>query len=293
MFNQNLLNYLVCPECKHKIVMQGSFLVCNNCHTKFDILDDIPVFVNQNNNDTHLEKQKDYFSKEKCIKTNDYKIKQWQKSYIKLFIKNFPYFVDKVIVDCGAGSGYMAIELAMKGAIVIASDLNIKSLLRLKKISQQLGLQNKLFCICCLAEKLPLKQNFAEIFISNAVLEHIQNEKQAITEINRVTKQESGLMITVPLSYKFINKFLLPVNYLHDKRIGHLRRYDKEILTEKFIGWNLINDYYTGHFIKVIKTLVNLFFPVFNTEKIENQDANEINDIKGASNIITFFKKNE
>jgi len=66
---------------------------------------------------------------------------------------------------------------------------------------------------------LPLKNNVVDYFISNAVLEHLPKESQAIEEINRITKTNSGLMMCVPLSYKYLNPLLVLINYVHDKRI--------------------------------------------------------------------------
>ena len=96
-------------------------------------------------------------------------------------------------------------------------------------------------------------------------------------------------MITVPLSYYLLNPFFLPVNIIHDWKIGHLRRYSSKVLQKKFIQWRMINHYYTGHFIKVAKVLINSLVKVFNEEKTELIDKKKENMKWGASNIITFF----
>jgi len=138
---------------------------------------------------------------------------------------------------------------------------------------------------------LPFKNNVFDYFISNAVLEHIPREKDAITEINRVCKNRAGLMVAVPLSYRFLNPFLLPINYIHDKKIGHLRRYDKKKLGNKFKGWNIQNVYYTGHTKKVIKTLINIILRIFDDLKIENEDERKSKIKLWASNICVIFRR--
>lgn len=146
--------------------------------------------------------------------------------------------------------------------------------------------------VCCSAEELPFKNNVCDYFISNAVLEHLPLEEEAICEIDRVCKDNAGLMITVPLSYKYLNPLFIPINYIHDKRIGHLRKYDRESLINKLTGgWKLLKVYYTGHFNKIIKVLVNMIIKVFAEEDIENDDRKKEDRKWLANNIICFFKR--
>ena len=215
----------------------------------------------------------------------------WKKSYIRRFDENFSITKDDIFVDIGTGSGYMAIEMAKRGLQVVACDLTLASLLKLKEIIKDDYIKNNLFLICCTADTLPLKRNIEDYLVSNAVLEHIPKEQDAIKEINRVCKKKSGLMITVPLLYKILNPILIPLNIIHDKKIGHLRRYDKRILKKNFSGWEIRKVYYTGHFLKVIKTISNLLFNIFDKDKIEKEDQDRENIEKGASNICVIMKR--
>jgi len=207
----------------------------------------------------------------------------------KAFGKNFPDVKGKTILDCGAGCGYMSVGLAQKGAKVFACDLTLKGLKRLQIISDNLNLN--IVTVCCSAEDLPFKDNLFDYFISNAVLEHLPREKDAITEINRVCKNSAGLMVTVPLSYRFLNPFFLPINYIHDKKIGHLRRYDKKKLKNKFKGWSIQNVYYTGHTKKVLRTLTNTILRIFDDLKIEKEDERKSKIKLWASNICVIFRR--
>lgn len=287
----NYSNYLCCPKCKADLENSEKELFCHNCKNSYEINQGIPILVDMKNLPSHLSGQIRYFQKEDLIKDDNYQLAPWQKSYLIRFKNSFKDANDLTIIDCGAGSGYMAIELAKLGANVIACDLTLKGLLRIGKIAEKNGIKEKIMPVCCSAEELPFKESMFDLFVSNAVLEHLPREKEAISEINRVCKEKAGLMVAVPLKYKFLNPLLIPINWIHDKRIGHLRRYDKKTLEEKFPKWKLMEVFYTGHFKKVLKVLFNIIFKVFNEEEIEKEDRKKDTIEKGASNIICFLNK--
>jgi len=45
--NEELLNILVCPQCKKKIALSPDrqWLLCNHCRLRYPIRDDIPVML--------------------------------------------------------------------------------------------------------------------------------------------------------------------------------------------------------------------------------------------------------
>jgi hypothetical protein len=45
--SQELLEILVCPQCKGSIYLnnRGNALICDNCRLEFEIRDDIPVML--------------------------------------------------------------------------------------------------------------------------------------------------------------------------------------------------------------------------------------------------------
>ena len=287
----DLENYIVCPECKGALIFSPEKCFCKICNISYPILEGIPVMVDLNDLSDHLRDQINYFTKEETTKKSTYSISPWQRSYVKRFTETFDLKKGSVVLDCGTGSGYMAIELAKKGAVVLATDLTFSSLQRLKTIRDSLGLTSNIHLFCSNAEVLPIKDGVVDYFISNAVLEHLPREKEAISEINRVTHLDSCLSLVVPLKYRFLNPLLIPLNYIHDKRIGHLRRYDKRDFLNKFSQWELQKTFYTGHFAKVLKTIVNMLFKVFDEEKIEKMDRALEDKKYGASNIVGFFRQ--
>lgn len=280
------MDNLCCPVCKSNLEIKNTFLHCNRCLKDYEVVNGIPVLVDLNSLPSHLEGQVRYFEKSYLIENNDYVLEEWHKSYLRRFDKEFPNVRGKRILDCGAGSGYMSVELAKRGALVTSCDLTFKGLKKLKVVSDGFGFDIQI--VCCTAENLPFKD---EYFISNAVLEHLPLEEEAIEEVNRVCKNGAGLMIAVPLSYKYLNPILIPINYIHDKNIGHLRRYDEDTLKEKFKEWRIKSIYYTGHTVKVLKTLTNKISKIFSDLNIEKQDTIREKKKIWASNIICFMKK--
>src|SRR3989344_2887925 len=259
-------------------------------HNPKEVINGIPVFL-EDQLSKHLQHQVDYFSKEKITETESYKLSAWQQSYVKRFTENFSNLDGKLVLDAGGGSGYMTIELAKLGVNVVCVDLTLRSLIRLKRIVEEFGLSDRVALMCCDVQKLPFNDKSFDYYISNAVLEHLPSDEKAIKEMERVCKDNAGAFIAVPLSLKYVNKLLIPLNIFHDKRIGHLRRYDEGILAKKLSNWNPKKIYYTGHFKKVIKTVVNMFLPIFDEQQIELEDTKLSNVKQGASNIIAVSER--
>ena len=216
---------------------------------------------------------------------------EWQKNYIARCKENFGDTKQKLVIDCGTGTGYMALAFLQEGARVIACDLSIERLILLQKAIEGLPGAHNMFFVCCPAEALPFKNDIADFFVINAVLEHVPKEEEAIQEINRVCNSTGGLMITVPLAYRLLNPIFLIPSYLYDKKIGHLRRYSEDSLVRKLKKWHLVRTYYTGHFLKSMAIIINMVKKVFDDKEMEGMDKKKLNKKWGAGNISCFFRK--
>lgn len=240
---------------------------------------------------TQYKKQIEYFDKE-FSQVSHYELAPWQKSYvekIKTYIIDNNNYKKKTLLDIGTGEGYIAIELAKYGVNVIACDLSPQAIKNLKRYKKKLELKN-LAPICCNAEELPLKDKSVDYVVANALLEHLPNEQKAINEWKRVLKENGRMFITVPLSLKFVWPFLWPINILYDKRLGHLRRYDRESLKKKF-KLKPIKFFYTGRLMKVIGVLIAMLFKTHSFDEfLERQDQRSQNRQYGANNITVIFQ---
>lgn len=291
--NNTLEKHLRCPICFSSLERVGDLLFCSKSKHRFETKKGIPILLDYSSLHPHSKDQQVHFEKNMKKQTVDSVIhmEHHEIRYLERFADNFNKIKNKLVLEVGTGSGYMAIGLAKQGAKVIACDVTVTNLIVLKEFAKTLGLENNLFFVCCSLDQLPFKNNAFDYFVINAVLEHIPAEQKAISEIKRTVKRGAGLMITVPIKYNFIMPLLIPINYIHDKRIGHLRRYDDISLRNKFAGFSLKRAYFTGHPLKVIKFIVNSIVKIFDERAIEKEDAKFENIKMWSSNVIGFFIK--
>ena len=242
------------------------------------------------NKEEQYKKQLCYFGDE-FSHTNKYKLNSWQKSYIeriKKYLLGYSH-KGKVLIDIATGSGYVAVEMAKLGLNVIATDLTPEVIENLKRYKRQLGLEN-LTLKKCFAEKIPLPDNSVDYVVANAILEHIPDEMQAVKEWKRILKLGGKMFITVPLKYQYILPFLWLPNYIHDKRIGHLRRYDLKTLKYKF-KLPVVKAFYSGHLVKILGIILGM---ILRTDKydeyFEKKDKKYQNNIYGGNNISVILK---
>lgn len=283
---------LRCPSCKSSLKRSNNKLICKT-HGVFYIKFGIPILINTETLSFHSKNQIKYFDTKSPVPTKSdlINLSVWKRRYIERFLENFPSIKGKKILECGTGSGYIAMGLAKKGAKVTATDITLENLIKLKQIAAKLKIEKNISFVCCSAEDLPFKNSSFDYYIANAVLEHLPKEVQAINELERITKKGGGVMITGPLKYRYLYPFFIPLNYFHDKEIGHLRRYDDLSFKKKFKLLKLTKVYYTGHLAKVLRVLVNCIYPYFDEETIEQEDKKREFIKYGSSNIIGIFTK--
>lgn len=291
--NTILEKKLCCPLCLNTLKRIKDSLICSSNKHSFTVKNGIPILLDFPNLPLHSQNQQYYFEKKMKKSTADSftKMDYWKIRYLERFTSNFKSIKNKTVIEVGTGGGYMAIGLAKLGVKVIACDITVKNLISLRESARILGLEKNLSFVCCSADQLPFKNNTCDYYVLNSVLEHIPREERAIDEIRRVLKKGGGLMITVPIMYKYIFPPLLGVNFFHDKRIGHLRRYDDISLENKFKGFSLKKKYFTGHPQKVIKVIINMIIKTFDDKTIEDEDTNKDNTKLWSSNLIAFLYK--
>lgn len=239
----------------------------------------------------YYKRQIRYFEAE-FSKKSSYELLAWKKSYIRRITDNLlkDNFKGKTMLDIGTGSAYVTIEMAKLGLKIIALDLSEVAIDNIKRYKSQYNLNN-ITTILASADSLPFINNSIDYIVANSILEHIPNETKAINEWKRVLKPRGRMMITVPLKYRYVWPFLWLINYIHDRQIGHLRRYDLNDLKNKF-KLKIINHTYTGHLIKAMWLIYSILFNDHRfDEQIENIDYKLRYKKYGASNIIVIIEK--
>lgn len=95
---------------------------------------------------------------------------------------------DMVLVDLGAGDGYLARAVASEVSSVIAVDISEAMLSELSKKAEKQGISN-IRTILGDGCDMPLPNNSADIVCANMFLHHIEEPIAAIREMRRILKQ--------------------------------------------------------------------------------------------------------
>ena len=112
------------------------------------------------------------------------------------------------VLDFGAGIGLFATKVAAEGADVSCLELDKNQ----AKVIESKGLD-----VVCGIDELP-DESIDYIYTLN-VLEHIDNDMQAICDLRRVLVADGVLFIYVPAFQILFSSM--------DKKVGHFRRYRK------------------------------------------------------------------
>jgi len=148
------------------------------------------------------------------------------------------------VLENGCGVGEYLARLGEEAAYAVGMDIEFPRLEEAKNRNSNL--------VCAAGESLPFKRNFFDLVLSNEVIEHIQDDRMAISECAAVLAKDGRLVLFCPNrgypfethgifirgEYRFGNKFL--INYLPKKwrnRLApHVRAYSRKDLDQLFSG---------------------------------------------------------
>lgn len=287
----SLYNFLCCPTCKKSLSKKGDGLSCRSCRIDYEIRSGIPVLIDFASIPEHLRKQIRYFEHEDEAR-GDWALEPWQARYVRKFLDTAKPKPGGLIIDSATGSGYMAIELARRGFTVIATDLTMQELVRLQTLSVKLNIAKQMLFVCCTSESLPVASGVADGLVANAILEHLPKEREAIAEIRRVIKRGACIMVAMPIAFWYLFPLFWPLNWIHDRKIGHLRRYTRGTILRKFVGFSEIATYYTGGMVKVVCAalyLLTKYTPLLTFGEWADRASESLP--YGASNVVSILKK--
>ena len=149
----------------------------------------------------------------------------------------------RVFVD-GCGVGMYLGRLSKTAAQAVGLDIELERTLEAQQLAKQV--------VCGAGEKLPFAADTFDLILSNEVLEHVQDDAQAVREILRTLRPGGRLVLFVPNRgypyethgiywqgrYRFGNIPL--INYLprrwRDRLAPHVRVYSRGDLQRLFAG---------------------------------------------------------
>ena len=148
------------------------------------------------------------------------------------------------VLENGCGVGEYLARLSVEAAFAVGMDIEFPRLEEAKKNNRNL--------VCAAGEALPFKRNFFDLVLSNEVIEHVRDDRMAISECAAVLADGGRLVLFCPNrgypfethgiyfrgEYRFGNKFL--VNYLPKKwrsRLApHVRAYNSKDIFKLLTG---------------------------------------------------------
>jgi 2-polyprenyl-3-methyl-5-hydroxy-6-metoxy-1,4-benzoquinol methylase len=141
------------------------------------------------------------------------------------------------ILDVGSGVGTLDFYLASKGKKITGIEISNKAVKVANKSLKLFGLEKNVKFYCIDFYKFKTNKSFSFVICSE-VLEHLADDMSALTKINKLTKKDGLLLLTVPSKNAPLVKFGVIENF--DKRSGHLRRYTLKELKRLFKKTNFI-----------------------------------------------------
>lgn len=125
----------------------------------------------------------------------------WSAPFGLMLLEQVPLRRGMTILDVGAGTGFLSIELAQRcgpDSTVIAVDPWEKAIRRLEKKATYLGIRN-IKTIVQDAARLDLASDSVDLIVSNLGVNNFSNAVEVLKECHRVTKPGGGLCMTTNL----------------------------------------------------------------------------------------------
>lgn len=136
---------------------------------------------------------------------------------------------NNIVLDAGCGFGRHSMEFVSRGASVFSMDLDMESL---RKTRYSLALlkekrakqKNGFFVHSGDALNLPFRDETFDRIICSEVMEHVDDDFKACSELSRVMKKHGRIAITVPTYFSEAIYDLLTYEYFSSPG-GHVRKY--------------------------------------------------------------------
>lgn len=221
---------LICPTCKTELAPGNESVSCPKCGASYPIRDGIFIFEKSVETEAYPEE---------CFETGHQNIKSlfWFKKRNKAILNLFRRFINPKsrIVELGCASGLVQEMLEENGYSVEGGDIYLTALNLIRKRSSA---NHYLIDI----KKLPFREEFDAVGMFD-VLEHIDDDALALSNVRAALKPGGILVLTVPAGKKLWSRF--------DEILCHRRRYElaglRKLLEEN--GFEILKISYLFYFL--------------------------------------------
>ena len=152
-------------------------------------------------------------------------------------------------IGCGNGSILASIALRAPHIWVVGLDINVAALQHQRSNYDQPTIQGD-------ALQLPVAQSF-DLIGAFDVLEHIQDDNAALSNIYNALKPGGTLILTVPQHMRLYTNF--------DIAAGHVRRYERHLLEAQLarVGFSITSSFSFNYLLLPIVALTRLWKTLF------------------------------
>jgi 2-polyprenyl-3-methyl-5-hydroxy-6-metoxy-1,4-benzoquinol methylase len=215
-----------CPKCHGKLVKSASQLICNACHSKYEMIAGIPdlrvtgsswIDFNKDRNKARiLYKKSKNISLEETVFSVYAAREGWTSERINLRTQQVMMAVEKrrpdviswlqpcmvnngIFLDLGCGPGMLVAAAAKEGFNGVGIDVSMEWLVVAQKMISEMGGEPVL--AAAMAENLPLASNSMQGIVSLDVIEHVGDVGSYLEQISRVLAPQGYAALTTPNRY--------------------------------------------------------------------------------------------
>ena len=181
-----------------------------------------------------------------------------------------------LVLDAGCGYGFYSLTLSKKWKEVYALDLEKERIDELNKIIKTRQEFSGIKTFEGSLTNIPFKEKFFDLILCSEVLEHIKEDKKALSELSRVLKQGGYLILSFPTNSRSNKK---EYKKFHHERHGYDRKAIEELARKnglvvieiKYYEYSLGNLLFRIHnkFSNLVLTAL-FFYPFYALFRLDN-----------------------
>mgnify|MGYP006282520693 CR=1 FL=1 len=246
------------------------------------------------------ERQRHLYNREYATLPQAFRgFENWRLGYIKRMFADLAVAPEDTLLDVGVGgTGFTIIAAGSAGTYGVGTDISEVACAMASNYATQCGVSSRAHFVTCSATHLPFQSETFSKVISNAVLEHIEDDGVALDELGRVASNSGRVLVCVPNSYMLMAWPLAVLNFVNDRRVGHLRHYAATDLVARGArrGLRAIDVTFHAHVIKILQTVLAMAIPAVRNSTsrlwwhLENKDLGAKGDPSGMNVTVTFEK---